>query len=136
MPPNASTALPLLLNLLSMRITFTVCVLFSIMGGGQSGTLPFFFKLVTYRPTQNTLYIKITRSVGRVLWAIFKMTSCANVQVSDFFIFGSALGLVLAHRSLSAPLSNLPTPSCGQVDIITIIIIIISSSSMWTGRST
>jgi len=36
-------------------------------------------------------------------------------EVSDFFIFGSALGLVLAHRRLSAPLSNLPTPSCGQV---------------------
>jgi len=36
-------------------------------------------------------------------------------EVSDFFIFGSALGLVLAHRRLAAPLSNLPSPACGQV---------------------
>merc|ERR1719500_533962 len=36
-------------------------------------------------------------------------------EVSDFFIFGSALGLVLAHRRLAAPTSNLPSPACGQV---------------------
>ena len=38
--------------------------------------------------------------------------------MSDFFIFGSALGLVLAHRRLAAPTSNLPSPACGQVAIV------------------
>ena len=37
--------------------------------------------------------------------------------MSDFFIFGSALGLVLAHRRLATPTSNLPSPACGQVRI-------------------
>ena len=53
--------------------------------------------------------------------------------MSDFFIFGSALGLVLAHRRLAAPLSNLPSPACGQVVIIISIIII--SSSINEGHS-